>query len=90
MNNRNQNQTNRQTNIPMAPATPATAITHMNVFTVEEYESNGKTQKRWTKIGAAFPHKEGSGFSIELSAFPVDGRLVVLPPDPADDSRNNK
>jgi hypothetical protein len=55
-----------------------------------EYERDGKTQKRWTKIGAAFPHKEGSGFSIELKAFPIDGRLVVLPPDPADESRNNK
>jgi hypothetical protein len=29
------------------------------LFAVEEYEANGKTQKRWTKIGAAFPHKEG-------------------------------
>jgi len=63
--------------------------TYLNVFTVEEYERDGKTQKRWTKIGAAFPHKEGFGFSIELKAFPVDGRLVVLPPDHADD-RNNK
>jgi hypothetical protein len=44
---------------------------------------------RWTKIGAAFPHKEGIGFSIELKAFPVDGRLVVLPPD-SDDGRSNK
>lgn len=52
----------------------------------QEYESNGKTGKRWTKIGAAFPHKEGIGFSIELKAFPVDGRLVVLPPD-TDDNR---
>jgi hypothetical protein len=60
-------------------------LTYLNVFTVEEYEREGKTQKRWTKIGAAFPHKEGAGFSIELQAFPVDGRLVLLPPDPADD-----
>jgi hypothetical protein len=36
---------------------------------------------KWTKIGAAFPHKKGAGFSIELKAFPVDGRLVVLPSD---------
>jgi hypothetical protein len=28
-----------------------------NVFTVEENENNGQTGKRWTKIGAAFPHK---------------------------------
>ena len=77
MNNRNQTQTK-------SPA-PAATLTYLNVFTVEEYESNGKTQKRWTKIGAAFPRKEGPGFSIELKAFPVDGRLVVLPPDPVED-----
>jgi hypothetical protein len=86
MNNRNQN--HRTSSLPLAPASapsPAPA-TYLNVFTVEEYEANGKTNKRWTKIGAAFPHKEGSGFSIELRAFPIDGRLVVLPPDPADGS----
>ena len=88
MNNRNQNQT-RQIQAPTPAAVPAPA-TYLNVFTVEEYESNGKTNKRWTKIGAAFPHKEGSGFSIELRAFPIDGRLVVLLPDGNDDNRNNK
>jgi hypothetical protein len=37
------------------------------------------------------PHKEGIGFSIELKAFPIDGRLVVLPPDTDDgNSRNGK
>ena len=52
---------------------------------------NGKTQKKWTKIGAAFPHKEGLGFSIELRAFPIDGRLVVLPPDTDEgNGRNGK
>ena len=66
---------------------PAPA-TYLNVFTVEEYETNGKSQKKWTRIGAAFPHKECPGFSIELKAFPVDGRLVVLPS--ASDDRNNK
>jgi hypothetical protein len=85
MNNRNQ-QTARAT----APA-EATALTYLNVFTVEEYERDGKTQKRWTKIGAAFPHKDGLGFSIELKAFPLDGRLVALPPDTDDGNiRNGK
>jgi hypothetical protein len=78
MNNRNQ-----QTARALAPA-EAPAHTYLNVFTVEEYGSNGKTGKKWTKIGAAFPHKEGTGFSIELRAFPIDGRLVVLPPDTDD------
>jgi hypothetical protein len=86
MNNRNQ-----QTRIPLSTDGRADQASphYLNVFTVEEYEANGKTQNRWTKIGAAFPHKEGSGFSIELRAFPIDGHLVVLPPDPADD-RNSK
>jgi hypothetical protein len=83
MNNRNQ-----QTARTPAPA-EAPAPTYLNVFTVEEYESNGKTGKKWTKIGAAFPHKEGLGFSIELKAFPLDGRLVALPPD-TDDNKQPK
>jgi hypothetical protein len=70
----------------MRPLLHPVAIPHTSTFfTVEEYESNGKAGKRWTKIGAAFPHKEGPGFSIELSAIPLDGRLVVLPPDSSDD-----
>jgi hypothetical protein len=49
MNNRNQAQTNRN---PAAAANPATT-TYLNVFTVDEYERDGKAQKRWTKTGAA-------------------------------------
>lgn len=88
MNNRNQNHRSPQpapTQVSALPSVPAP--TYMNVFTVDEFESNGKKGKSWTKIGAAFPHKEGIGFSIELKAFPIDGRLVVLPPDP-DDNRS--
>ena len=93
MNNRNQQSTNRtpapvQAPAPVQQSLPASALTYLNVFTVEEYERDGKTQKRWTKIGAAFPHKEGPGFSIEMKAFPIDGRLVVLPSDNND--RTNK
>jgi hypothetical protein len=46
MNNRNQNQ-NRQIQAPLPAATP-TPATYLNVFTVEEYERDGMTQKRWT------------------------------------------
>ena len=83
MNNRNQN----QACLPVEPAAAA-APTYLNVFTVEEYERDGKKAKSWTKIGAAFPHKEGIGFNIELKAFPIDGRLVALSPD-GDDSRKS-
>lgn len=34
----------------------------------------------WTKIGAAWPHDDGKGFSLQLSCLPLDGRLVVREP----------
>jgi hypothetical protein len=38
----------------------------------------------WTKIGAAWPHEDAKGFNITLSAMPVNGRLVVREPKPAE------
>ena len=85
MNNRNSPQ---RTHSP-APPPAAAPATYLNVFTVEEYDNNGKPAKKWTKVGAAFPHKEGLGFSIQLKALPLDGHLVALPPD-AEDERSSK
>lgn len=46
-------------------------------------KNRGRGQKAiWTRIGAAWPHSTGIGLSIELEAFPVDGRLVLVPPKP--------
>ena len=50
MNNRNQ-QTNRnlapvQAPAPVQQSLPSSIPTYLNVFTVEEYESNGKTGER--------------------------------------------
>ena len=59
---------------------------YLNVFTVQEYERDGKTERSWNKVGVAFPHKEGEGFNLQLNALPLDGKLVVLPPDPATES----
>ncbi len=59
-----------------------TTTTHFNLFQVEEYEtSDGKKARSWLKVGVAFPHKEGPGFSLQLRALPLDGKLVMLPPD---------
>jgi hypothetical protein len=46
-------------------------------------------RRNGTRIGAAFLHKEGLGFIIELKAFAIDGRLVVLPPDTDDNNDRN-
>jgi hypothetical protein len=65
-----------------AGSNPATQSTHLFAYTVEEYDAgNGKKARSWTRIGAAFPHKEGPGFNIELKSIPLDGRIVLLPPD---------
>ncbi|TPK79021.1 hypothetical protein FJ936_30030 [Mesorhizobium sp. B2-4-13] len=31
----------------------------------------------WTKVGAAWPHKDGDGFNIQLTALPIDGRVSI-------------
>ena len=62
---------------------------HLFAYTVDEYDAgNGKKAKTWTRIGAAFPHKDGTGFNVQLRALPVDGRIVLLPPDPANVTAN--
>jgi hypothetical protein len=44
-------------------------------------KDRGRNRKAiWTRIGAAWPHEKGNGFTIELEAFPVDGRLVLTEP----------
>jgi hypothetical protein len=74
---------------PDFPGSPKEAImsksaaaAYFNVFTVREFEgSTGQKAKSWTKVGVAFPHREGPGFNLELSALPLDGRLVALVPN---------
>jgi hypothetical protein len=31
----------------------------------------------WTRVGAAWPHQDGDGFNVTLSAIPLSGRLVI-------------
>lgn len=45
------------------------------VYHVEE--GKGDRKGFWTKVGAAWKHEKGDGFSIQLTVLPIDGRLVV-------------
>jgi hypothetical protein len=47
----------------------------LDALTVREY--NGKSY--WTKIGAAFPNKNGEGYIVRLDAVPasVDGQYAI-------------
>lgn len=42
----------------------------------------------WTRIGAAWEHEDGKGYSVQLDLLPADGgRLVLRPPrDDSDDA----
>jgi hypothetical protein len=42
----------------------------------------------WTRVGAAFRHKEKEGLNIDLRALPInfDGRLVLFPPKSGDEA----
>ena len=63
---------------------------HLFAYTVQEYDGpDGKKARSWTRIGVAFPHKDGTGFNVELHSMPLDGRIVLFPPsDDARDDRN--
>ena len=62
-----------------APAAPK----YLGVFVTEDYQSNGEDRTSYTRVGAAFPHKKGSGFNIQIQdGISVSGQLVALPPRP--------
>jgi hypothetical protein len=46
-------------------------------FTVRE-GSKGKSY--FTRVGAAWPTKNGNGVTLYLDALPVDGKLILMPP----------
>lgn len=31
----------------------------------------------WTRIGSAWPHKDGNGFNIQIDTVPLDGRITL-------------
>lgn len=41
-------------------------------------QSRGEDKKAvWTRIGAAWLHKDGNGYDLRCPAFPIDGRLTL-------------
>ena len=35
----------------------------------------------WTRIGSAWPHKDGNGFNIQIDMVPLDGRITLRRPE---------
>jgi hypothetical protein len=68
-------------------------------FVVEDREGANGKEAYWLKIGSAWPHKDGKGFNLQLSALPANGGRIVLrelageeerPPAGGSDSENQR
>lgn len=56
----------------LQPSLPGRKPTH------RLYRVLGDSQSAiWTPIGAAWPNKDGLGFSLQCDAVPLQGRLVL-------------
>lgn len=60
-----------ETQTPTTPNKP----TH-HAYQVRDRDRDGE-KGFWTRIGSAWAHKDGQGFSLHLDALPVDGRLSL-------------
>jgi hypothetical protein len=47
-------------------------------YSVRNFGDDNK-KSYWTQIGSAWEHKDGKGYSVQLEAFPVNGRLTIRP-----------
>jgi hypothetical protein len=60
-------------------------------YQVREGGTEQDEKRYFNRIGAAFPHKDRKGLTVELDAMPVDGRIVLRTPqerlDEAKESR---
>ena len=62
------------------------------VFVVEDKEvAEGEDNDAfWTRIGSAWPHKDGKGLNLVLSALPINGRLVLREYTPEDEKKDDE
>jgi hypothetical protein len=68
--------------MPHTGSAADSASQRLYAYTVRELDTaDGKKGKAWTRIGVAFPRKDGTGFNIEVHSFPLDGRIVLFPAD---------
>jgi hypothetical protein len=56
--------------------------THRAFITRDYEDAKGAKKTHWTQIGSVWAHKDGKGFDVTLTAFPVDGRLAIRLDEP--------
>jgi hypothetical protein len=52
-------------------------------YLVETLPDGSDRKPRWIEVGAGWPHKQGSGFDLVISAgmMALWGRIVCVPPN---------
>jgi hypothetical protein len=60
------------------PKTPAFQAWHV---------TNKGENSFWTKVGAAWHHRDGKGLSLQLSVIPMNGQIVLRQPLPKIDDQ---
>jgi len=55
------------------PATASKSPSHV-VYQVRDREGG---KGFFTRIGAAWPHRDGKGFNVQIESVPLDGRLTL-------------
>ena len=55
------------------------------------YHVPGREKAPWTRIGAAWDHKDGKGFTLQLELVPVtEGRIVLRAFDPKEEQKEGQ
>jgi hypothetical protein len=78
------NEPNRnERNFIMARTTTAAATTEPKTPAFQAWHVINKGGNSfWTKVGAAWPHRDGKGMSLILSVIPMNGQIVLRQPLP--------
>ncbi|GAB5405704.1 MAG: hypothetical protein Aurels2KO_39350 [Aureliella sp.] len=53
--------------------------TNQPTFGAYQVTDSGSGKSFWTRIGAAWANKDG-GYSLQLEAVPIGGRIILSPP----------
>ena len=69
---RSTNHHNQERRPPMSGGKPS-----HKVYVVDDPEGDAEEKGWWTRIGSAWPHKDGKGLNIQLQALPVGNRIVL-------------
>ena len=65
----------------MARTTTSAATTEPKTPAFQAWHVTNKGENSfWTKVGAAWPHRDGKGLSLQLDVIPMNGRIVLRQP----------